>query len=82
VAADGPPELKTIKARVPPEIHTRAEALARDVRPLGQPHAGVQDVIAALVYVATPETAAKALVKYNPLLGRFLNEIDDAQGDT
>jgi len=59
------------------EVVDKAARLTREVRPLGQPRATQADVIGALVYVATAESAAEALRAYNPLLGRALEELED-----
>jgi hypothetical protein len=62
--------------RVPQEIIDKAATLTKQVRPLGQPRANQEDIVGALIDVATPESAAAALTAYNVKLGKALDELD------
>lgn len=62
--------------KVTEEVIRKAATLARQVRPLGHPRAIQGDVIAALIDVASPESAAAALDIYNPKLGKALEALE------
>jgi hypothetical protein len=70
------PGLRSLPAEVPEFIVDKAEKLVKQVRPLGHPRAYRQDVIAALIDAASPETTAKALEAYNPKLGKVLHQME------
>lgn len=69
--------LPSLPAEVPQFVIDKADELVKAVRPLGHPRAVRQDIVAALIEVATPQSTAKALDAYNPRLGKALAELDD-----
>ncbi len=69
-------KFKQLPAEVPPFVHAKAEALLREVGPLGHPRVYRQDLIGALIDAATPQYAAKALTRYNPKLGKELKALE------
>ena len=69
--------LPSLPAEVPQFVIDKAEALVKQVRPLGHPRAVRQDIVGALIDAATPESTARALETYNPKLGKALVELGD-----
>lgn len=70
--------LPPLPAEVPQFVIDKAEALVKDVGPLGHPRAARQDIIGALIDAATAKETAAALTAYNPKLGKALAELDEA----
>lgn len=62
---------------MPQFVIDKAEKLVKQVGPLGHPRAARQDIVGALIDVATAATAARALDTYNPKLGKVLAEIEE-----
>ena len=69
--------LPSLGAEVPQFVIDKAEKLVKQVGPLGHPRAARQDIVGALIDVATAATAARALDTYNPKLGKVLAEIEE-----
>ena len=70
------PRLPQLPARVPQFVIDKAEQLRKDVGPLGQPRVHREDIVGALIYVATVAQTVKALEAYNPKLGEALNALE------
>ena len=71
------PRLPSLPSEVPQFVIDKAERLVKAVRPLGHPRAARQDIIGALIDVATPASVARALMTYNPKLGAALDDLED-----
>jgi ABC-type transporter Mla subunit MlaD len=71
------PELPTLSGpKVIEEVIEKVSTLTKEVRPLGHPRASQADVIGALIYVATAQSAAAALTEYAKHLGEALDALD------
>jgi hypothetical protein len=68
--------LPSLPAEVPQFVIDKAESLVKEVRVLGHPRAARQDIVGALIDVATAKDTAAALDGYNPKLGKALAELD------
>jgi hypothetical protein len=68
--------LPSLGSEVPQFVIDKADELVKQVRPLGHPRAARQDIVGALIDAATAESAAGALMAYNPKLGAALMELD------
>ena len=63
--------------RVIQEVIDKVGELTRAVRPFGHPRVRREDVVGALIYIATVEDTVRALNAYNPELGKALNALGD-----
>jgi hypothetical protein len=70
--------LPSLPAEVPQFVIDKADALLREIRPLGHPRAARQDIVGALIDAATARRVAAALEAYNPKLGRVLNDLESS----
>jgi hypothetical protein len=70
------PKLPQLPAEVPQFVIDKAEALLKEIRPLGHPRAARQDLVGALIDAATAKQAADALATYNPKLGKAMNDLE------
>jgi hypothetical protein len=69
--------LPSLPAEVPQFVIDKAEALLKEVGPLGHPRAARQDIVGALIDAATGKQTAAALDAYNPKLGKALEDLVD-----